>query len=476
MKPSDFQTRVLLVPEQFDLFLGGGRGGGKSAALALLALRHVEQCGAKARVLYIRRTYSGLADFENETRMLFGSVYPSARYNGAAHTWRFPSGAIMELGQIDGPQDYQKFQGRSFSLILADEITQYADFRLLDLLRSNLRAPADVVTRCCYAGNPGGIGHMAVARRYVFNRIPWVPFTDAASGRQAVHCPSTLVDNPVLDQAAYRRSIEASTAGDPELLKAWLHGDWHIARGAYFSDVVDERRVMIDDWPLLPPREVPRKHLSGHEIAQLNLGLRAWPTWYYRLSHDFGVSAPAVTYLVAESPGAEGPDGRYYPRNSLILVDEHDTRVSDDDLNNGRGQTVPELAQEILAMAAFWKVGASGVADDAIFARTGSSTISIAHEFERCGVHFRPAGKADRISGWQRMRLLLQQAGMPDKPGLYVARRCTGWWATVPFLARDARRREDVDSRGPDHWADACRYACSPLTTGIGVLPIRWAR
>jgi hypothetical protein len=31
--------------------------------------------------------------------------------------------------------------------------------------------------------------------------------------------------------------------------------------------------------------------------------------------------------------------------------------------------------------------------------------------------------------------------------------------ATVPFLPRDPRRVEDVDSRGPDHAADARRYA-----------------
>ena len=34
-----FQERVLFIPEGFDLFLGGGRGGGKSTTMALLALR-----------------------------------------------------------------------------------------------------------------------------------------------------------------------------------------------------------------------------------------------------------------------------------------------------------------------------------------------------------------------------------------------------------------------------------------------------
>jgi len=39
---SDFQRKVCTIPETFDLFLGGGRGGAKSFTMAILALRH---CG-----------------------------------------------------------------------------------------------------------------------------------------------------------------------------------------------------------------------------------------------------------------------------------------------------------------------------------------------------------------------------------------------------------------------------------------------
>ncbi len=93
-----FQTRLLSVPEEFDVFLGGGRGGGKSYGLAYLALRHAEQYGERARILYLRKTYKGLADFELVTRELFGKVYgTAARYNAAEHIWRLPSGAYLEF-------------------------------------------------------------------------------------------------------------------------------------------------------------------------------------------------------------------------------------------------------------------------------------------------------------------------------------------------------------------------------------------
>jgi phage-related protein len=65
-------------------------------------------------------------------------------------------------------------------------------------------------------------------------------------------------------------------------------------------------------------------------------------------------------------------------------------------LSEGIGWTVPVLADAIKAMCARWKVGPHGVADDAIFAKTGSGTGCIADEFARAGVHFEPAQKRIR--------------------------------------------------------------------------------
>ncbi len=123
-------------------------------------------------------------------------------------------------------------------------------------------------------------------------------------------------------------------------------------------------------------------------------------------------------------------------------------------------------------MCAKWNVQADGVADDAIFAKNGHASGSIADEFASSGVRFERARKADRLTGWNRMRKLLSWAGMPDRPGLYVARNCGYFWQTAPTLARDQKRIEDVDTTGPDHGADAIRYGCLrtqwAIYTGIG--------
>lgn len=172
------------------------------------------------------------------------------------------------------------------------------------------------------------------------------------------------------------------------------------------------------------------------------------------------------------SPGAIGPDGKFYPRDSLLFIDELATSKPDRP-NEGLGYTVPILAEMIVEMSKRWKLPrAEGVADDAIFAKSGHATGSIADEFARCSVFFRPAKKADRITGWTMMRRLLADAGKPDVPGLYVSRACTYFWETVPYLGRDIKRVEDVNSQGPDHAADAVRYGCLKLRSEMQLVKL----
>lgn len=435
---SDFQRRLLSLPEEIDAFAGGGRGGGKSYGLALLALRHCEQYGERARVLYLRKTYAGLRDFELVTRELFGMVYgTAARYNATEHVWRVPNGGYLELGQLETAGDYSKYQGRSFTLLLVDEAGQYAQPDLLDMMRSNLRGAKDIPIRVVIAANPGGPGHHWLAKRYVFKAAPWVIFDEGNSKRQFVYAPSTFDGNPFIDGDQYRDQLESACPTDPELLRAWLTGDWAVNRGAYFAAVLDESRNAVAPW-----EEIPED----------------WDSW---IAHDFGSAAPSVTYVIAQSPGEEH-EGVFYPRGSLILVDEL-AAVRRDNLNMGLGWNAQTTGEAIREMCDRWEIHPRGVADDACFARSGHSSGSIADEFARAGVQFQPAKKADRISGWQLMRRLLADAGKPDKPGLYISRSCEYFWSTVPYLARDQKRVEDVDSAGPDHAADAVRYGCLRL-------------
>jgi len=142
-----------------------------------------------------------------------------------------------------------------------------------------------------------------------------------------------------------------------------------------------------------------------------------------------------------------------------VLCDELATNEPGS-LTKGMGYTVPVLSEHIQAMCDRWNVDAQGVADDSIFAKTGSGAGSIADEFRRCDIYFMPAQKGARVTGWNVMKRMLQDAGKPDLPGLFIARSCEYFWATVPYLPRDPRRVEDVLSTGTaDHSGDAARYS-----------------
>jgi hypothetical protein len=459
LKISEFQEDVMRVPEDVDIFLGGGRGGAKSYLMALLAARHIEQYGKKARVLYIRQTYPGLSDFEQLTQDLYGAMFGGkASYNSSAHCWKFPNGGYMELGQLEGPKDYGKYQGRSFTLLLVDEAGQYASPELLDRLRSNLRGPKDVPIRTVMAANPGDPGHHWIAQRYVFKAAPWEPFYEEKSRKYWIYAPSTYRDNPFIDQEEYRQQLEAACPYDPELLQAWLDGDWSVMRGAFFGPVLHESRNTVDPWPELPQSKI-RKH-EYEDDEEFRKRRRQEDRWSFFIAHDYGSSAPSVTYLVAQSPGAYGPDGIYYPKDSLILVDELATSVPGQP-NTGLAWTIPKLADAIHDLVGKWGLKrAEGVADDACFAQHGHSAGSIANEFRRFKVYFKEAKKGSRQAGWEIMRRLLADAGKPDVPGLYISRNCSYFWETVPALGRDPRKAEDLDTRQPDHAADAVRYAC----------------
>ena len=447
---SQWQQQAMAVPEEYDLFLGGGRGGGKTHLLAALFLRHCERHQERARCLVVRKSHPGLQDLEAEFRDFFTAVYGDRlRFDGQKHKFTLPNGATVQLDQMEREADFQKYQGKSFSHIAVDEAGQYASPALVDRLRSSLRAPAGVPVRFILIANPGGVGHTWLVRRYAL-AASWQPYTDEATDFEFVTINSTYQDNEFIDRDRYARNLMASCATDPELGRAWLEGDWSVIRGAYFASVLDQQRVMVEPWPRLP------------SAAPLDMWADGPSGWRYSLAHDYGSAAPSVTFVVAESPGAYGPDDYFYPPGSLVLVDE-DSTTHPDDISAGLGLTVPDQAGRIVDMCRRWGISPHGVADDAIFNNHGSAAGTIADEFRKAGVHFRRAHKGSRIGGWQAMRRLLADAGKPDKPGLYVSRRCQVWWETVPNLPRDQRNPEDVDTTAPDHAADACRYALTRI-------------
>lgn len=115
---------------------GGAAGGGKTWALLLEPLRHINN--RKFSCVTFRRTYpqirnpGGLWDES-------GSVYRAlgAKSNEADLRWLFPSGATVRFAHLQYEKDVYAWQGSQIPLINFDELTHFTQKQFLYLMSRN---------------------------------------------------------------------------------------------------------------------------------------------------------------------------------------------------------------------------------------------------------------------------------------------------------------------------------------------------
>jgi len=436
IRPTPFQATVLSIPEDHFIFLGGGRGGGKSFGLQLLILRHCDQYKSRARVLVTRRRLKSLMQFAEELRGLMRSAYGAGfNYNMNDNVFRLPNGATVQLTHCESNSALQDtVQGMTFSLIVVDEAGEGPELPVIDALALTLRA-SGVPLRMVLAGNPGGANHSALAERYVTGREPWAPFEFA--DQRWVYAPSTVDDNPYLPEA-YKRNFEVLRHTDPALYKAHRHGDWSAIVGDYFGGVWQHSRAVFDH------HEVPPDMFSS-----------------LKLSIDWGSAAPCATVLGGQlAYDVRLLDDRVMPKGSWAIYDEH-FECDPQNINRGTGRTPGQIAPALRTMAARSQVRARGVIDSAAEARTaGKAESSIADLFRESGVRVTPAKKGARVPRFELLKQLMADGEF------FVASRCRYWLATVPALPRDPRNPEDVDTSANDHSLDATSYLIAGASQG----------
>lgn len=436
IRPTPFQSQVLTVPEDHFMFLGGGRGGGKSMAVQFLILRHCDQYKNRARVLVTRRRLKSLGQFAEELRQLLRSAYGrDIAYNQNDAMFRLPNGATIQLTHVESASALSDVaQGMSYTLIACDEAGEGPSIEVIDQLGMSLRGNGTPL-RMVLAGNPGGANHGALAERYVTGREPWVPFE--FEGNTWVYAPSRLDDNPHLPEA-YRRNFEVLARTDPALYRAMRLGDWSALVGDFFQGIWNADKMVIDH------HDVPLDCFAS-----------------LKLSIDWGSAAPCATVLVGQLAYAVRlPDDRVMPRGAWVVFDEH-AECDPRNISRGTGRTPGQIAPSLHAMAARNGVRARGVIDSAAEARQmGRAEASIADLFREAGVRVSPAKKGARVPRFEHLKQLMVNGEF------FVASRCRMWLATVPSLPRDSRVPDDCDSSANDHFLDATSYGIAGESGG----------
>ncbi len=436
IRPTPYQSRILSIPQDYNIALLGGRGGGKTHAIMFLVIRHCSEFKARARVLITRRRLKSLIQMSEELRVMLRAAFgPSVSYNQNDNVFRLPNGATIALTHCESSSALADVaQGQNFSLCCVDEAGHGPDISVIDELGLALRAPG-VPLRMVLSGNPGGPLHSVLASRYVTNRTPWVPFEFAEN--TWVLAASTIEDNPHLPEA-YKRNFEVMRHTDPALYRAMRYGDWASIVGDYLQGIWNADRMVIDHHDLPPDCFVDLK-----------------------LSIDWGSSAPCAVLLGGRlAVDVRLSNDRVLPKGAYVVYDEHgevDARNS----ARGTGKTPSQIAPAIHEMCARNRVRARGVIDSAAEARTaGRAEASIADLFREAGVRVSPAKKGARVPRFEHLKAMMVAGDF------YVASRCRHWLATCPSLPRDPRNPEDVDTTAVDHFWDATSYAIAGEASG----------
>ena len=431
---SNWAQWALLQSDVFEIFFGGARGGGKTDGMLGEWMAHANRYGINASGLMIRRTRTELMDTIERSRMIYGPL--KWTYNEQEKTWRDPRGARLKFAYLERDADAELYQGHSYSRLYIEEAGNFPSsvpiFKLLATLRSGANVPVGIRL----TGNPGGPGHMWIKHRYIDaaplgNKI----IVDPKTGLERIFIPSKVGNNQFIDGEAYKNRLRAS--GSPELVRAWLDGDFSVTLGAFFAEWNTDRHVIT-------PFEIPKE-------------------WMRFRSMDWGSASPFCVQWWAVVSDEWQVHGRVLPRGCLLMYREwYGHRPEEPDI--GLKLHAGEVGKGILSREKNEEIS-YGVLDPSAFAQDGGPSIA-----ERMGtdtggkVWFRKADNKrvrvyGHLGGWDQMRARLK--GTDDGlPMLVVFSTCVDFIRTFPFLQHDPDRYEDVQTDSVDHAADAARYAC----------------
>jgi predicted phage terminase large subunit-like protein len=211
--PTAHQLAFALAEEREVLFTGSG-GCGKTVGLLAAALADVDRPGYRA--LLVQRTMAGPVSLAELAREWLEPT--SASWDSTARVWRFPSGALLDLGH----ERYAYVAGQ-YHFVGVDDLTLFSDVeyrRLFQVWRR--RQGSTVPMRVRVATSPGGPGHDWVRERFAIDN----PQSALPFGRRVI--AATMDDNPYLDREEYRRSLANL---DPVRRAQLEGGDWSIRQG-----------------------------------------------------------------------------------------------------------------------------------------------------------------------------------------------------------------------------------------------------
>ena len=448
-KKQMFVLQTLMQGKANEILWGGAAGGGKSfmlRAIAIIFAMEVPRCN----IYLFRRTVKDLI----ATHMRGPASFPVllnefvedklVKINYSSSTIEFENGSMISLNHIQYEADLEKYLSAEMHVVLFDESTTFTP-RMIQFIRSRLRIgsleiPAKykkALPFALYATNPRGPSHLYFKSNFVDVDTPCVPFVapEDEGGMNRMFIPALLSDNPTLMRNDPDYIKRVMGMGDPEVVKAYINGDWSCAEGAALPTLSREHHVR------------PAKARSFH--------------WPIHVAYDYGFSAPYSVLFFCISDGESVTDFNP-PKGSIIIVGEI---YGDDGREHGVREDVGTTAKKIQRFHQTEYGGTlhAGPADNAIFSKEqGPSIYESMYKATSGYVDFVPADKTpgSRVNGLAVIRRLLENVIREplELAGFYILDSCPRLIVHLSALSLDDKNPEDVDTTQPDHDWDTTRY------------------
>jgi hypothetical protein len=357
-----------------------------------------------------------------------------ARYQDQKKQFQMPQGGRLRFRPLESRADAEKYQGQSLSDAAIEEAGNYPSPDPIDRLNGVLRSAKGVPTQLIMTANPGGPGQQWIKQRFIDPAPLGLKVLERNLPNGKVHrytyIPSRLINNTYL-MADPDYVSRLYLVGSPELVRAWLEGDWEAIEGAYFPEFSMAKHVV-------KPFEIP-------------------PYWARIRSMDWGSARPFSVHWGAVSDGSLP----HMQRGAIVIYREW--YGWNGKPNEGCHMTAHDVGNEIRRLEGDEQM-ADEVLDPAAFAQDGGPSIA-----ERLGSNWRRADNArvarlGAMGGWDQLRQRL--IGEEGRPMLYFFATCTHIIRTLPAAQHDRARPEDIDTDSEDHALDDVRYLCMsrPMT------------
>lgn len=437
------QTWFLAAPQR-TVGYGGSAGSGKTDGLLfhhgyMLDLEHQRWRRGEIRqsaawVMYFRRIIPNLRQSIDRMMRTVPLIDEEAKWNSTDHMWTYSCGLKFQFGGMEKSTDYLKYYGQEYTEILWDELTEFEEEQY-DQLETRLRT-ADTALKpyqnIRWGSNPVGDGLAWVRRRFVEVAEPGTVVRFRAKNsngdvieQDQIFIQAYLSDNPWLAkdgqyEAALRRN-------KPHIYRALFRGDWYVSVGAFFSNFWNTEKHVVDNHPIPP---------NVHRFRSCDFGIRAHTsiTWWY--------------------VDADGCFTAYY---QLYVKEMTADRIAERvrEIEKYFGDWDPEMNRSM--------IGRTSPLDAQCFKRSGLNYPTVAEEFRKFGVDWRPSMK-DRKNGLaeicRRLDGNVKVRNGVEKPYIRWMRRCEAAIRIIPTVPAHATDPEEIKEGPWEDVVDELMYAC----------------